>query len=37
MEDMVLFAEKIYKNKDKKINYEFNEDLFAEYHNIFKN
>lgn len=37
MEDMVLFAEKIYKNKDKKIYYEFNEDLFAEYHNIFKN
>lgn len=37
MENMISFAEKIYKNKDKKINYKFDEDLFAEYNNIFKN
>ena len=35
MDEMIKFIEKIYKNKDKKINYKFNESLFDKYNDLF--
>ena len=34
---LVEIVKKIYNNKDKKINYTFDEDLYSGYNNLFKN